>query len=107
MTGGMEGRVSSRRYGGQEGTVGDEIDATVAALEWHTDRIAEVRRHALSVTLLSWESPAGANVRSYLFDRCAELARTIDLLESVAVDLRRCGLLVQNAELLQRGSGAP
>ncbi|MFC3300665.1 hypothetical protein FJV46_06475 [Arthrobacter agilis] len=92
------------RTGGQ---VGEEIDAMVAALAWHVARLTDVQRHALSVTLLSWESPAGAAFRSYLAARCADLSRTIDLLESAARDLRSYGLLVQEAEATVRAVGPP
>jgi len=99
----MDGGTDSafRFYPGN--AVGEEITAMVAALGRHAAQLADVRRHALSVTLLSWESPAGANFRTYLSERCMDLSRTIDLLDAAARDLQGYALLVHDAELLQRG----
>ncbi len=81
-----------------------DVAAMVAALQRHARRLEDIHRHALSVTLLPWESPAGANFRSYLSERCAEVSRTADLLKSASRQLADYGRLVQDAEM-QRQAG--
>lgn len=81
------------------------IAAIEAGLRRQASDLEDVRRHALSVTLLRWESPAGHAFRSYLSERCTELSRTIDLLEAAAQDLRAYCRVVRDAELLQLESG--
>jgi hypothetical protein len=81
-----------------------DIAAMVAALRRHVRRLEDIHGHALSVSLLPWESPAGANFRSYLSERCAEVARTADLLESASRLLADYGRLIQDAEM-QRQAG--
>lgn len=76
------------------------VAALEAAARWQAGRLDALRRHALSVTLLPWESPAGHNFTSYLTERCLEIGRIIDLLDSAARDLHEYGRLVRDAELL-------
>ncbi|KNC18511.1 hypothetical protein AC792_11630 [Arthrobacter sp. RIT-PI-e] len=85
--------------------VSGAVAAKEAAVRFNAARLAELRRHALTVVLRSWESPAGENFTSYLEERCRELAGTVDLLESSADQLRECGRLVRDAEALQRQAG--
>ena len=85
--------------------VSADVAAMAAAVRWHAAQLGSIRRHALSVTLLSWESPAGGNFRSYLGERCTELSRTVELLESAARELDEYGRLVLDAEALQRQAG--
>ncbi len=75
------------------------------AVRRHADTLEELRRQALSVARLSWESPAGRNFRSYLFDRCSDLAGTVDLLGSAADELGSYRRLIRDAELLQHRVG--
>jgi hypothetical protein len=90
---------------GQGAAASADVAALTAAVRWHAGRLAGIRRHALSVSVRSWESPAGDNFRSYLGERCRELSRTIDLLESAARDLDEYGRLVLEAEALRRQAG--
>lgn len=73
-----------------------------ASVRWQAGRLDALRRNALSVTSLSWESPAGHNFTSYLTERCLEIERIIDVLDSAARDLHEYGRLVRDAELLHR-----
>ncbi|WP_434995173.1 hypothetical protein [Arthrobacter sp. Ld5] len=82
-----------------------EVAAMAARLRLHAGQLEDIRRHALAVGLLSWESPAGANFRAYLGERCGELGRTVDLLEDAARDLGAFARLVRDAEARQRGAG--
>ncbi|MHA7218069.1 hypothetical protein ACX80L_04165 [Arthrobacter sp. MDT1-48-3] len=100
----MDGRPEAGTRDGPV-TAGSDIPAMEGALRRHAADLGEIRRHALAVSLLSWESPAGRNFRSYLSERCLELSRTIDLLESAAADLRECGRLVRDAEMLRHQAG--
>lgn len=105
MDSGMDGSVD-RQSGCEPGaTASAEVAAMGAALRRHAAELEDIRRHALSVTLLSWESPAGGTFRTYLSERCTELSRTIDLLDSAARELGAFGGLVRDAEVLQRGLG--
>ncbi|BBE24281.1 hypothetical protein MN0502_31640 [Arthrobacter sp. MN05-02] len=100
----MDGRPKAGT-GGRAVTAGSDVTAMADALRRRAADLGEIRRHALAVTLLSWESPAGRNFRSYLFERCLELSRTIDLLESAAVDLGEYGRLIRDAEMLRHQAG--
>lgn len=100
MDSGGEGG-SSRPGGG----AGDDVLAIQAALTRHAESLTDVRRHALSVSLLSWDSPAGGAFRTYLVERCSELSGTIELLHSAARLLGEYGRLLRAAEELQRGAG--
>ncbi|KQO03301.1 MULTISPECIES: hypothetical protein [unclassified Arthrobacter] len=97
--------------GGEGGTrgpgsgAGDDALAIQAALTRHAESLTDVRRHALSVSLLSWDSPAGGAFRTYLVERCSELSGTIELLHSAARLLGEYGRLLRAAEELQRGAG--
>ena len=92
--------------GGDTGaTASRQVAAMEAALRRHAEQLEGIRRHALSVSLLSWESPAGAAFRTYLSERCTELSRTVDLLDAAAGDLRVYGHLLLEAELLQGQAG--
>ncbi|MBG6225336.1 hypothetical protein IWX63_001908 [Arthrobacter sp. CAN_A2] len=82
-----------------------EVAAMAARLHWHAGQMGDIRRHALSVGLLSWESPAGGNFRAYLAERCEDLGRTMDLLERAAQELGTFARLVRDAEERQRGAG--
>jgi hypothetical protein len=82
-----------------------EVAAMTAAVRRHAAQLGSIRSHALSVALLPWESPAGENFRSYLGERCGELSRTIDLLESAAGELDAYARLVLEAEMVQRQIG--
>ncbi len=88
------GEAASRQVAGME-----------AALERHAEQLEGIRRHALSVSLLSWESPAGAAFRAYLTERCTELSRTIDLLDAAAGELHVYGGHLLEAEALQGQAG--
>ncbi|WP_104181472.1 hypothetical protein [Arthrobacter sp. B0490] len=77
------------------------VEAMAAALRWHAGQLEGIRHHALSVSLLAWESPAGTAFTVYLAERCTELSRTVDLLESAAGELGVYGGLLREAELLQ------
>lgn len=99
----MNGRTQSGA--GASCPASSDVAAMEAALERHAGQLGDIRRHAVSVTLLRWESPAGENFRSYLFDRCAELSRTIDLLESASRHLADYRRLVHAAEMLQPQAG--
>jgi hypothetical protein len=77
-----------------------------AALRGHAEQLDGVRRHALAVSLLSWESPAGSAFRAYLSERCTELSRTIDLLDAAAADLGVYGRLLGEAEFLPGRAGS-
>lgn len=101
MAGGMHREASS----GAGAVAGAEISAMAARLGRHAGQLGDVRRHALSVGLLSWESPAGTNFRAYLAERCEELGRTVDLLEDAARELGVLASLVRDAEEWQRGAG--
>ena len=81
----------------------DRVDALRAGVRRQTDALGDVRRHALAVTLLSWDSPAGSNFRAYLSDRCAEISRTIDDLEAAGRQLEVYGRFVREAEVLRGG----
>lgn len=81
------------------------IAAVGAGVRWNAGRLADIRRHAISVSLLPWESPAGNNFRTYLAERCAELSRTIDLLEAAARELDDYGRLIRAAEVLHHEAG--
>ncbi len=92
--------------GWEPGTAASRQVASLdAALRRHAEQLQGIRRHALSVSLLSWESPAGAAFRVYLSERCTELSRTIDLLDSAAADLHVYGALLLEAEALQGQAG--
>ena len=78
------------------------VAATGEALRWHAEQLREIRRRALSVAVLSWESPAGGAFRAYLDERCTELTRTIDLLETTMGDLDLYEHLLREAELRQQ-----
>lgn len=82
-----------------------QVAGLEAAVRRHAEQLQDIRRHALSVSLLSWESPAGAAFRTYLSERCTELSRTIDLLDSAAADLRVYEALLLEAEVLQGQAG--
>lgn len=121
MDGGMDGGAGSAMYpamlggihGGADGwfgyrtgaTAGEEVAAMKAALHRHAAELEDIHRHALSVTLLSWESPAGLTFRSYLAERCTELFRTVDLLESAARELGAFQEIVCDAEAQQSEAG--
>lgn len=92
----------TRRSGGG---VGDDVLALQVALTRHAESLTDVRRHALSVVLLSWDSPAGNAFRTYLSERCTELSATIDLLHSAARLLGEYDRLVRSADAVQRGAG--
>lgn len=82
------------------------VAVTEAAVRRDAARLAEVRGHALAVASRSWESPAGDAFRGYLDERCGELARTVELLEKSAEQLRECGRLVRDAEAMRWQAGA-
>lgn len=85
--------------------VGSDVAAMVAETRRLGGLLADIRRRAQSVASLPWESPAGANFRSYLIERCAELTRTIDLLDSAVRQLGDYEAVVLDAEMLQRQAG--
>jgi len=85
--------------------VSGAVEATEAAVRWNATRLAEVRESAAAVASESWESPAGHNFRWYLDERCRELARTVELLEASAEQLRECARLVRDAEALRLQAG--
>ena len=85
--------------------VSGAVAAKEAAVRFHAARLSELRRSALAVVLRSWESPAGENFRSYLEERCRELAGTVELLESSADQLRECARLVRDVEVLRHQVG--
>ena len=101
MDGGMHGGAAGEAWA----VVSTEVAAMASRLRWHAGQMADIRRHALSVGLLSWESPAGINFRAYLAERCGELGRTMDLLECAARDLGAFARLVRDAEERQQGVG--
>ncbi|WP_156135025.1 hypothetical protein [Arthrobacter sp. L77] len=101
MDGGMHGGASGEAWA----VVSTEVAAMAARLRWHAGQMADIRRHALSVGLLSWESPAGGNFRDYLAERGRELGSTAELLESAAHELGVFARLVRDAEDQQRGAG--
>ncbi|THJ68633.1 hypothetical protein E8P82_01655 [Arthrobacter echini] len=76
------------------------------ALRRHAQTLDDIRLRALSVMLLSWESPAGHRFRTYLAERCAELSRAVDLLGSAAEELAGYRRFLTEAELLDRLAGA-
>ncbi|MEC5201040.1 hypothetical protein RCH21_003296 [Arthrobacter sp. PL16] len=101
----MDGRWGAGTECVPGGPASEEITAMAAALRRHAGKLADIRRHALSVALLSWDSPAGGNFRTYLSERCTELSGSISLLESAAQDLGDYGHLVREAEALHRAVG--
>lgn len=101
MDGGMHREASCEAWA----VVSSEISAMAARLRLHAGRLGDIRRHALSVGLLSWESPAGANFRAYLAERCEELGRTVDLLQEADQYLVAFARLVRDAEERQHGAG--
>ncbi|MHA7240463.1 hypothetical protein [Arthrobacter sp. TMS1-12-1] len=98
---GMPGGTSCEAWA----VASSEVAAMAARLQWHAGRLGDIRGHALSVGLLSWDSPAGGTFRAYLAERCAELGRTADLLDGAAQELSAFARLVRHAEELQRGVG--
>lgn len=101
MDGGMQGGAPCEAWA----VVSSEVTAMAARLRWHAGQLGDVRRHALSVGLLSWESPAGGNFRTYLAERGEELGRTVDQLESAAQELGAFARVVRDAEERQHGAG--
>ncbi len=101
MDAGVDGGGSGETWA----VVSSEVAAMAVRLRWHAGQLGDIRTHALSVGLLSWESPAGSNFRAYLADRCEELNRTMDLLECAAQDLGAFARLVRDAEEWQHGVG--
>ncbi len=90
---------------GQCADPSESIVALQAGLHQQAQQLEDIRRRALSVGLLSWESPAGRNFRSYLAERCAEVQRTIDLLDMASDRLDRYGRLIREVEHLGRQVG--
>ena len=101
MDTGVDGGASGEAWA----IVSSEVAAMAARLQWHAGQLGDIRAQALSVGLLSWESPAGINFRAYLAERCGELGRTMDLLECAARDLAAFARLVRDAEERQHGVG--
>ncbi len=87
------------------GGVAAQVSAFETELRRHRDILDDLRRQALSVTLLSWESPAGRSFRTYLSARCMELARTVEQLGAAAEELGSYGRLLGEVEMLQRQVG--
>ena len=85
--------------------VSGRVEALEAGLRRQAQQLEDIRRHALAVAVLSWDSPAGANFRTYLGERCGEISRSIDLLESAARHLDGYGEQLRAADLL-RGGGS-
>jgi hypothetical protein len=84
---------------------GESIGALGAGVRRQARQLEDIRRHALSAGLLSWESPAGRNFRSYVAERCAELQQTIELLDAAAGRLDGYGRLIREVEHLGRQAG--
>lgn len=72
--------------------VGSRLRASAAQLE-------EIRRQALSVCRLNWESPAGERFVAYLEDHTAAIAVSVTLLSTAA------RLAEAHAESLRRSAG--
>lgn len=82
------------------------VEALEAGLRLQARQLEDIRHHALAVSSLIWDSPAGANFRTYLTERCGEISRSIDLLESAARHLGGYGDQLRAAELLRSGAGS-
>jgi hypothetical protein len=83
--------------------VSGRAEALAADLRVQAQQLGEIRGRALAIAMLSWDSPAGANFRSYLRERCGEILRSIDLLESAAHHLGGYGDQLRAADLLHGG----
>ena len=101
----MDGRLPAADAHGSGGAASADVAVMEAAVLRHAGQLGDIRRRALAVALRSWESPAGGTFRIYLAERCAELSRTIDLLETAARELGDYGRLLREAELLHGQAG--
>lgn len=82
------------------------VEALGADVRRQGQQLTALRGHALAISSLSWDSPAGMNFRSYLTERCRELTRSIDLLDSAAYRLDAFARVLRDAAMLERGAGS-
>ncbi|WP_155850229.1 hypothetical protein [Arthrobacter sp. Br18] len=59
--------------------------AAGSRLRWQAGQLEAIRQQALSVCLLSWESPAGSRFVAYLQSRAAAMAVSVTLLSTAAL----------------------